>query len=97
MGFRTHINHQPVDATSELFNLQKLTGMDGLKWYLLTDRQEQFARAMAHTLTVYARGRPMSFSDHADIDELTAQFRRRNDGLNDLINLVVSSNLFNSK
>lgn len=95
--FRTSIRNQPVDATSELFNRQTLAGIDGLKRYLLTDRQDQFARAMVHKLTAYALGRPLAFADRADIDSLTAQFRRRGDGLGELINLIVSSNLFNSK
>lgn len=95
--YRTHIKNKPVDATSELFNRQTLAGMDGLKRYLLTDRQDQFARAMAHKLTAYALGRPLTFGDRAEIDQLTAQFRRRGDGLNDLLHLIITSNLFNSK
>ncbi|MDB5336366.1 MAG: signal peptide protein [Planctomycetaceae bacterium] len=95
--YRTQIKNQPVDATSVLFNHQTLAGMDGLKRYLLTDRQDQFARAMVHKLTAYALGRPLAFGDRADNDSLTAQFRQRNDGLGDLIQLIISSNLFNSK
>ncbi|MDA1277928.1 MAG: DUF1592 domain-containing protein [Verrucomicrobia bacterium] len=95
--FRTSIKNQPVDATSELFNHQTLAGMDGLKRYLLSDRQDQLARAMVHKLTAYALGRPLSFGDRADIDSLTAQFRRQDDGLGDLIRLIIGSNLFNSK
>ena len=96
-AYRTQINNLPVDATSELFNRQTLAGIDGLKRYLLTDRQDQFARAMVHKLTAYALGRPLSFGDRADIDRLTAQLRRRDDGLGDLIHLIIGSDLFNSK
>ncbi len=96
-AFRTTINNKPVDATSTLFNRQPLAGMDGLKRYLLTDRQDQFAQAMVHKMTAYALGRPLSFGDHADIDSLRAQFRRRGDRLNDLIHLIISSDIFNSK
>jgi mono/diheme cytochrome c family protein len=96
-AFRTHVNNQPVDAASELFNRQTLAGIDGLKRYLLLDRQDQFARAMVHKLTAYALGRPLSFGDNADIDTLTAQFRRHDDRLGDLIHLIVSSDLFHSK
>jgi hypothetical protein len=96
-AFRTQIKSKPVDATSELFNRQTLAGIDGLKRYLLTDRQDQFAKAMVHKLTAYALGRPLSFADGADLDALTAQLRRGNDGLGDLINLIVRSNIFNSK
>ena len=94
--FRTSIKNKPVDATSELLNHQTLNGVDGVKRYLLTDRQDQFSRAMAHKLTAYALGRPLSFGDHADIDRLTAQLRKHDDKLGDLISLIISSNLFNS-
>ena len=96
-AYRTRIKNKPVDATSELFNKQTLAGMDGLKRYLLTDRQDQFARAMVHKMTAYALGRPLSFGDRADIDSLTAQFRKQGDRLGDLIHLIISSNIFNSK
>ena len=76
---------------------QMLAGMDGLKRYLLTDRQDQFARAIVHKMTAYALGRPLSFGDHADIDELTARLRRKEDRLGDLVHLIVSSDIFNTK
>lgn len=95
--FRTHIKNTPVDATSELFNRQTLAGVEGLKRYLLTDRQDQFAQAMVQKLTAYGLGRPLTFGDRADIESLTSQFRRRGDGLRDLIHLIITSNLFNSK
>ena len=49
-----------------------------------------------HKLMAYALGRPLAFGDNADIDSLTAQFRRRDDGLRGLIHLIINSNLFNS-
>ena len=52
---------------------------------------------MVHKLTAYALGRPLTFGDSADIDSLTAQFRRQDDGLSDLIHLIINSDLFNSK
>ena len=96
-AFRTHVNNEPVDATSELFNRQPLAGIDGLKRYLLMDRQDQFARAMVHKLTAYALGRPLSFGDNADIDNLTTQLRRREDRLSELIEVIINSKIFNTK
>jgi mono/diheme cytochrome c family protein len=96
-SFRTSIKNKPVDATSELFNKQKLDGMVGLKRYLLRDRQDQFSRAMVHKMTAYALGRSLSFSDNADIDNLAVQFRSRGDRLGDLVYLIIKSNIFNSK
>ncbi|MBL8866971.1 MAG: DUF1585 domain-containing protein [Planctomycetia bacterium] len=52
---------------------------------------------MVHKLTSYGLGRPLTLGDRAEIENLTAQFRRRGDGLRDLIDLIVNSNLFNSK
>lgn len=95
--FRTSIKNQPVDATAELYNRQTLAGMEGLKQYLLTDRQDQFAAAIARKLASYALGRPLTFADRADLESLTAEFRRSNDGLGDLVKLIVRSNLFNAK
>jgi hypothetical protein len=95
--YRTQIKNKPVDATSALFNKQKLAGMDGLKRYLLTDRQDQLASAMVHKMTAYALGRPLSFSDHADINNMTVQFRKRGDRLGDLVSLIVSSEIFHAK
>ncbi len=96
-AYRTQIGGQPVDAAAELFNGQPLTGIDGLKQYLLVDRQDQFVRAMVQKLTSYALGRPMSFGDSAEIDSLTASIRQKGDGLDDLIHLIVQSDLFNSR
>lgn len=96
-GFRTKIKNKPVDATSTLFNKQELAGMDGLKRYLLTDRQDQFAKAMGHKLLSYALGRKLTFNDHAALDELVRQFRKNDDRLGDLIPLIVKSDLFQSK
>ncbi len=93
-AYRTRIKNQPVDATAELFNKQELAGMDGLKRYLLMDRQDQFARAIVHKLTSYALGRPLSFSDHTALDGITQQFRHRGDHLRILIDLIVQNEIF---
>lgn len=96
-AFRTTIKNQPVDATSVLFNKQELNGAEGLKRYLLSDRQDQFARAMVQKMLAFALGRPLTWGDHADVDELTVQFRKQGDRLSDLVHLVVNSSLFHSK
>lgn len=96
-SWRTQIKGEAVDASSLLFNRQKLDGMDGLKRFLLTNRQDQFARAIVHKLTTYALGRPLTFSDRSDIDEITADFRKKDDRLADLISLIVTSDIFRSK
>ena len=95
--WRDQINGKSVDASSLLFNKQKLDGMDGLKRFLLQNRQDQFVRAMVHKMTTYALGRPLTFADHSSIDTITADVRRQGDGLATMIQLVATSELFRSK
>ncbi|MFO1002089.1 MAG: DUF1592 domain-containing protein [Planctomycetaceae bacterium] len=95
--WRDQINGVPVDASSLLFNQQELKGADGLKRFLLQNRQDQFVRAMVHKLATFAMGRPLTFSDHADIDGIAAQVRQQGDGLATMINCIVASELFQSK
>ena len=96
-SYRTRIDKQPVDSTALLFNKQELAGMEGLKRYLLINRQDQFARAMVDKMTAYATGRTMTFADRADIDTITRAFRSQDDQLRDLIHLIVQSNIFHSR
>jgi len=96
-AWRQKIGNTPVDSSSVLFNKQELHGMDGLKRFLLKNRQDQFARAMTHKMASYALGRPLTFGDRAQIDRITADLRRKGDGLSDLIFLIVTSDLFQTK
>lgn len=96
-GWRTHIDKNAVDASSVLFNGQKLDGMDGLKRFLLENRQDQFARAMVHKLATYALGRPLTFGDRSRVDQITADVRNQGDGLATMVTILVNSELFQSK
>jgi hypothetical protein len=95
--YRTQIQNRPVDASSELFNRQTLNGVDGLKRYLLLERQDQFAQALVSKLAGYALGRPLTMADRVDLEQLTTQFRKSDDRLWDLIQLLVGSDLFQAK
>ena len=77
-----------------LFNRQILDGMDGLKRYLLSERQDQFAGAMVHKMLSYALGRQLTFGDHVEIERITREFRASEDRLGDLVRLIVRSELF---
>jgi hypothetical protein len=71
--------------------------VDGVKRYLLAERQDQFAQALAHKLTAYALGRPLGFGDRSEIERLTAALRKQDDRLGTLIRLIVESEIFNTK
>ena len=95
--WRDKLGKDPVDSNSVLFNQQKLEGMEGLKRFLLENRQDQFARSVVHKLTSYALGRPISFADRADLEQITADLRKHDDRLATLIALIVTSEIFGSK
>ena len=96
-SYRTKINDKPLDSRAVLFNKQPLDGMSGLKRYLLEERQDQFVRAVVRKMITYALGRPLSFSDHAEVEDLAVKFRKRDDRLGDLVHLITQSRIFNSK
>ena len=96
-NWRSEIKGKPVDATSLLFNRQKLEGMDGLKRFLLEYRQDQFARAMVYKMATYALGRPLTFGDRSSVDRITADVRKQGDGLATMVTVLVASELFQSK
>ena len=93
-SWRTQIQGKDIDASSLLFNQQKLDGVDGLKRYLLANRQDQFAQAMVHKMATFALGRPLTFGDRSSVDRLTADLRKQGDGLATLVRLLVTSELF---
>ena len=95
--WRNQIKGKPVDATSLLFNKQKLDGMKGLKRFLLENRQDQFARAMVYKMVTYALGRPLTFGDYASVNRIAADLRKKEDGLATMVRLIVTSDLFQSK
>ncbi len=96
-SWRTQIQGKPIDASSLLFNGQKLDGMDGLKRFLLENRQDQVARGMVHKLTTFSLGRPLTFGDLSSVEQITADLRSQGDGLATLVTLVATSELFLTK
>ncbi|MFT5468470.1 MAG: mono/diheme cytochrome c family protein [Verrucomicrobiales bacterium] len=95
--WRDQIDGKHVDATSRLPNNEILNGMDGLKRFLLKNRQDQFVRAMTHKMTAYALGRPLTFADRSSVEEIAAGVRGQGDGLRTLVIQVTASELFQSK
>jgi len=94
--WRNNIRGKPVDASSQLFNGETLDGIDGLKRFLLENRQDQFTQAMVQKLTTFALGRPLRFEDRAEVDAIAAKVRQQGDGLRTMIHTIVQSDLFTS-
>ncbi len=93
-SWRTDIDGKPVDASSALPSQQRLEGIEGLKNFLLRERQDQFVLALTHKLCTFALGRPLVFRDRAEVEQIAAELRRSGDGLSTLVRLIVQSDLF---
>ncbi|MFN9217047.1 MAG: DUF1592 domain-containing protein [Planctomyces sp.] len=94
---RSQVQGQPVDAVAELYNRRVLAGAEGLKRYLLEERQDQFVTAIVSKVSAFALGRPLTFADRGQVDAISRQLRRQGDGLGDLIQLLCASELFQSR
>lgn len=87
----------PIDAAADLPGGSRVDGMKGLKAYLMTERKDQFARALTARLTSYALGRSLELTDEAVVDELAADFSSKDFRLRYLIGQIVVSELFSTK
>lgn len=95
--WRDDVEGKPVDSSSVLFNNEPLEGMDGLKRFLLKNRQDQFVLALTHKLSVFALGRPLTFVDLSILEDIAANVRQKDDGLKTLVTEIATSPLFLSK
>ncbi|MEC7232245.1 MAG: DUF1588 domain-containing protein, partial [Planctomycetota bacterium] len=92
--WRDDVEGRPVDAVSLLAGERELDGLDGLKAFLLEERQDQFVRALAKKMTTFALGRPLGFGDEAGLGGIVSRTRRGGDGLATMVEAIVSSELF---
>ncbi len=93
---RTQAGGRPVDAASALPSGQVLDGADGLKAFLLANRQDQLVRALTQKLATFALGRPLGLGDRAHLDRIAREARRNGDGLATLVKAIATSDLFRS-
>ncbi|QDV09552.1 Planctomycete cytochrome C [Planctomycetes bacterium Poly30] len=93
-SWRDEVQGKPIDANSVLFNGQELAGIEGLKRFLLDNRQDQFVAALVHKMSAFALGRPLSFGDRAALDAIAADVRAGGDGLATMVKAIATSELF---
>ena len=82
-----------VDTAGELPTGQSFQDLDELKLVLL-ERKHYFARCLTEKMLIYALGRELSFGDRATVRQILGDLERRGNGLQDLVELVVTSEAF---
>jgi hypothetical protein len=86
----------PVDASGELPDGQKFTGIADFKKLLLA-QQDQVLTALTKNLVTYSTGAPISFADRPAIEAITAKTKQQGAGLRTLVHEVVQSPIFQAK
>ncbi len=94
---KTARSKKPVSAETILPGNQEISGLADLQKYLLNQRREQFARALATKLMTYALGRSLKLSDEPLIEELTTKFAKDGYQLSGLMKNIVTSRPFLSR
>ena len=82
-----------IDTTGELPSGQGYRDMDELKQVLL-ERKHLFAKCLTEKMLTYALGRELSFGDRALVNGILEDLENRGNGLQDLVELVVTSEAF---
>jgi hypothetical protein len=91
---RNKVWHAPLDATDTMPDGHEIDGAEELKAYLLEEKEDQFSRALVAKLTTYALGRSLEFTDEKAVDELARDFKKHQYRLDELIESIVTSQLF---
>lgn len=86
-----------AQSMTELPDGTKVDGLEELKAYLVSTKNEQFARALVHKLLSYALGRSLEFTDQPTIENLTSDFIAHDYQLHHLVLEVVASESFLTK
>ncbi|MBE2284486.1 MAG: DUF1592 domain-containing protein [Prosthecobacter sp.] len=86
----------PVDAAGELPDGREFASFAELQKLLVAD-QDRVARCIIEKLLVFATGRPMGFSDRAELDHILTASKAKGHGMRDLLHAVVQSEVFRNK
>jgi hypothetical protein len=85
----------PVVSKDSFSNGSELDGPDKLKERLACEYGDQFARSLMRRLLTYALGRSLDLRDQKPVKALDEKFAAADYRMRDMVQLVVSSELFN--
>lgn len=82
-----------IETSGELPSGERFSHIADLKDILL-ERKDQFAHCLTEKLLTYALGRKLHFGDRATVNQICEDLKDRGNGLQDLVELVVLSDVF---
>ncbi|MEQ1826332.1 MAG: DUF1585 domain-containing protein, partial [Pirellula sp.] len=96
-SLRQKRTHEQIESETELPGGVKVSGLKELREELIRSKSDDFRRAMVRKVMAYALGRTLSRRDIETVEALVPVLRVRQDRLSALIELIVASELFQSK
>ncbi len=85
-----------IDATAQLSDGTQFKSVSDLKRYVLANI-DQFASCLSEKLLTYATGRPTSYAEKHEIQQIVAAVRHRGNGFQDLLIGLIQSEAFRIK
>lgn len=84
----------PVDTSTRLPDGTQLNGLDGLRNYLLTKRQNDFVRQFCRKLLGFSLGRELQLSDELLLDRMHAKLEANGFRFSAAVETIVTSSQF---
>ena len=85
-----------IDASTTMADGQKIDDIVAFKTMLLT-REKDITRCLTQKLLAYSSGRVLEPIDRGEVERIVTAFGKQENGLRDLIKLVVQSDVFLNK
>ena len=92
--YQTMYKDQPVDAVSVLPDGVKVSGVDDLKQYVITQKPQLFTMSLVKHLYSYSLGREVQFSDEAALQEMAESVKDNDYSMRSLVKSIVSHPTF---
>ena len=94
---RRRRTQHPIESQAELPGGVEVSGMKQLQAELLRTRKDDFRRTLLRKVMAYALGRSLTLADLEAADSLAPTLRDRGDRMGTLVELIVASEVFQSK
>ena len=85
------------DPTTQLKNGRRIENLDDLKSYILSEKRDQFTKAVVNKVLAYALGRYIEFTDQETINNIFTQVKKNDLKFQTLVEQVVLSEPFLTK
>jgi len=92
--WRTLDGGTPIDASGELPDGSRFSGIEDLRQLLTQQRRDQFVRCLIEKMMTYAIGRGVEYYDRCAVDEIFAQMQSKNHRFAYLVAGIIESDPF---